>query len=56
MKRQQRFALVEAPGNDDEATVLSQEVTQRFGREEWELISVVSLGNGVLLLAFQQAF
>jgi len=50
---QQRFELVQAPTDPDEAARLSLSVTQRLGSKGWQVVSVVSSGP-VLILVLEQ--
>ncbi|MGH8565611.1 MAG: hypothetical protein ACREXW_16565 [Gammaproteobacteria bacterium] len=52
------FLLKKLPQNPDEADVLSEDITARFGNDGWELVSTAVItnpgGTPVLLLTLQK--
>lgn len=53
---QQHFELIAMPQSPAQALSLSQAMTQQFGAQGWRLVSVVAVGGGALLLAFERPF
>ena len=52
---QQRFELIQAPQNPNDAHNLSAFITSQFGSQGWEIVSVLALG-ATLLIVMQKPF
>jgi len=52
---QQRFELIQAPQNPNDAQNLSAFATSQFGSKGWEIVSVVAIG-ATLLIVMQKPF